>query len=148
MAELDSDPRTQYAKKTEDDSKSSLVTVGLSVATSLAILTWALMPPKRHRDKSTESGGPTGLVERIRQRRDLADEYRAYAESLDVQLMGRLRESREREPVPGIDQTREHWKQRAESTKEQIEEFKNAERGSLEWRERQRLMQAVDDGPR
>lgn len=146
MVAVDSDSETENVTN-KDDSKSSLLTVGLSVATSLAILTWALMPPKRALQKSKE-GGSVGLVERIRQRRDLADEYRAYAESLDRQLMLKLEKSRERWPVPGIREVRERWEMKVKSTKRRVDQLKGAKRGSIEWIERQELLKSLEDGPR
>ena len=87
------------------------------------------------------------LAERIRKRRAEANEYREYARALDQDLMSTLEEQRELKPVPGIKESRQRWRRKFETAKRQVKRWRNAERGSIEWQERQEILKSLDDGP-
>jgi hypothetical protein len=87
------------------------------------------------------------LAERIRKRRAEANEYREYARALDRDLMSTLEKERELKPVPGIKESRQRWRRKFETAKRQVKRWRNAERGSIEWREREEILKSLDDGP-
>jgi hypothetical protein len=124
--------------------------LGLSSFASVTILVWALEPSKKKPNPppvSSENSERIDLAERIRKRRAEANDYREYARALDQDLMSTLEERREQKPVPGIKESRQRWRRKFETARRQVNRWRNAERGSIEWQEREEILKSLDDGP-
>jgi hypothetical protein len=121
--------------------------IGLSLFASITLFFWALQPSQENPNQPLVSSERIDLAERIRKRRAEANEYREYARALDRDLMSTLEKERELKPVPGIKESRQRWRRKFETAKRQVKRWRNAERGSIEWREREEILKSLDDGP-
>lgn len=58
------------------------------------------------------------------------------------------RKKKQREQVPGIEQVRQHWQQRAHEAQREIDQLAAAPEGTVQWVYREQLKESLQDGPR
>lgn len=76
-----------------------------------------------------------------------ADEFRRSAIALDEEFMRRVREKNLVHRVPGKKEVRRHWNRHVVSVKSQLKQLGEPEKGTLQWQERQELLESLKDGP-
>jgi hypothetical protein len=151
-------PETRKFVKTNKRSKSSKVWIALSFTLSALILGWAFSLPFRQSDTSLVSSASTEeqseafrKSEQIRERRSNADEFRQAAIALDEKFMQSIREKRDaekRRPRPGINESREHWQRHLKLVKKELQTYRYAKEGTVEWDHKQSLLKSLADAPR
>ena len=124
--------------------KGSTIWISLSFLLSASLFAWAFTLPFR---KPSQPLSSSALADRIGQRQDSADEVRAFARELDEVFMKEVAKHGQRKSVPGITEAKQHWSERSLAIKIQVAQWKDAEEGSLEWMEREKLLAIFEDGP-
>ena len=49
---------------------------------------------------------------------------------------------------PGINESRQYWHQRVQRAKKELQTYRNATEGTVEWEYRQSLLRSLEDRPR
>lgn len=76
-----------------------------------------------------------------------AEEFRAAAIALDEEFMRQVRERSAPKRVPGATEARAHWNRHVDSVKRELTRLGDPEKGTLEWEERQELIESLEDAP-
>lgn len=133
--------------------RSSTFWIGLSFLLSTVLLVWSFTLPFRQSDGLIHALGdaedlvPVSATEVVHHRQLQADEFLKAAKALDAELMHLVQEKNRTEEKPGIVQSRRNWDRHVESVERQLKQLGKPEKGTLEWRYQQELLEATDDGP-
>lgn len=143
--------------ETNRRSTRSKVWIALSFTLSALILGWAFSIPFQQSSASMASSAIAKEFGEALDRsapttggRSSGEEFRQAAIELDKKFMQSLQRHRERanRPRPGINESRVHWQRRMETVSRQLENYRDAEKGSVEWEYKQSLLKSLEDRPR
>jgi hypothetical protein len=128
--------------------KSKLWIAG-SLIVSGCIITWTFSLPLRLAASATQNQVERDeLVEQIKQKRTLAEQRReeAFENQQDlVRLVVQKRGSTAAKP--GNIESRQRWKKRAAKARKKLLALGDPKAGTIEWIQKQRLLESLEDGP-
>lgn len=153
-----SDSISPLRKKEKEKAKQSnaRLWLGLSLGLTALITAWAFSMPFRSgglsfTDKedvvSVSSQGHGGARADTPVPFDDADSFRAAALAMDAEYMRTRREKERLREVPGKVEVRRRWEQHVDRVRDQVKRLGKPEEGTLEWQERQELIESLEDAP-
>lgn len=145
-------PRTPSRQPRQAARRGSRIWVFLSIVLSLAIMGWAFTLPFRNGREMLVSSDDRDTVASTEggesdPRTLSAEAYRAAALEMEEKFMKARRERTRLKVVPGRAEVRQRWQRRVERVRSHVRELGDPPEGTLEWHEKNELIESLSDAP-